>query len=49
VFPRTRFAARRYSSTQHPVTSGILPLSGIDDPRAEGHLRPDFDEAANAA
>ena len=48
VFPRTRFAARRYGANQHPVTSGILRLSEIGDARAADHLRRDYAEGAAA-
>ena len=48
VFPRTRFAARRYSPNQHPVTSGILRLSEIGDNRAAEHLRRDYVEGGAA-
>ncbi len=48
VFPRTRFAARRYSPNQHPIKSGIVRLTDLGDPRAIGHLRLDYLEG-NAA
>lgn len=48
VFPRTRFAARRYSANQHPVTSGILRLSEIGDARAVEYLRRDYVQGAAA-
>ena len=48
VFPRTRFAARRYSPNQHPMTSGIVRLSEIVDSRAMEHLRQDYVEGAAA-
>ena len=48
VFPRTRFAARRYSPNQHPVTSGIVPPGEIADPRAVEHPRLDFVESRAA-
>lgn len=48
VFPRTRFAARRYSPNQHPMTSGIVRLSEIADSRAMEHLRQDYVEGAAA-
>jgi len=48
VFPRTRFAARRFSPNQHPMTSGILRLAEIADPRAVEHLRLDYAEGGLA-
>lgn len=42
VFPRTRFAARRYRADQHPMTSGIVSLADIADLRAADHLRQDY-------
>ena len=42
VFPRTRFAARRQSSGQPAIPSGIVRLDDIADPRATEHLRLDF-------
>ena len=48
VFPRTRFAARRFAANQHPVTSGIVRLAEIDDSRALEHLRRDYAEGAAA-
>lgn len=48
VFPRTRFAARRYTPSQKPIVSGIVPLSEIADPRAAGHLRLDYEEGGAA-
>ncbi len=48
VFPRTRFAARRYSPNQHPVTSGIVGLAEIADSRAIEHLRLDYAEGGAA-
>lgn len=48
VFPRTRFAARRYSPNQHPLTSGILRLGEIGDSRAIEYLRRDYVEGGAA-
>ena len=48
AFPRTRFAARRHSPDQHPMTSGITRLTDLGDPRAVSHLRLDFAEGAAA-
>ena len=42
IFPRTRFAARRYGPNQHPVTSGVMRLGDIADQRALGHIRQDY-------
>jgi hypothetical protein len=46
VFPRARFAARRFSPNQHPMTSGIVPLTELVDPRAIAHLRLDFTDGS---
>lgn len=48
VFPRTRFAARRFSANQHPVSSGICRLTEIADPRAIDFLRPDYTDGGAA-
>jgi hypothetical protein len=48
VFPRTRFAARRFSPNQHPATSGIVRLAEIADARAVEHLRLDYIDGSAA-
>ena len=49
VFPAARFAARRYSPNQHPVTSGIVSLPALADPRAAEFLKGDFSGDAASA